>query len=263
MALRRGDREAILRALERMCWQTAAPYFLPDGSRDDLVQEARLGVLKAIRDFRGTPGYFPQFARMCATRQVVTAVKSATRRKHEVLNTAIAFETPKFSGSGSDVEAVTVGDLLFHESDDPALIVIARDEARRLLARTTRLTAWERECVERHMLAGEPYENIGAHKRVDNALQRARRKLCDERRDYHPEMRVVHVFVDRTVYRTEAQAIAAARGIRSGEVLSCVPRKLRNGRDTAPNGRPRADGRHGLPVWRVEMRLSVVVALAA
>jgi RNA polymerase sporulation-specific sigma factor len=223
--------------------------FYPGAGPEDVLQEARIGVHKALGDFRpGGGASFETFAAMCARRQVLTGLKLAQRGKHRVLSDAISFDTP-----ANEDGTVTVGDLIVSPASDPCRIVVARDEALRLLARLGQLTPWERECVERALIGGEEYGQVGPVKSVDNAVQRARRKLAAADRP-RAHRRVVKVYVDRSVFPTERQAVTQALGVREGVVVSIAKRKLLDGRERAPQGRPTADGRRGLPVWRVEIR---------
>lgn len=238
-----------------------SPYHPPaSASWDDMHQEALIGLAKAVHDFRGPDvAAFPGFAHLCVTRQVVTFIKSQTRLKHEHLNRSLSLALPV----GTDDTTVTIGDLLINEGCDPLRIVIAREEFRRLLARTTRLSAWERECVERHWMAAEPYEAIGTPKSVDNALQRARKKLEDDTRDYVPTDRELTFLLNREVLPLKRDARMAALALRPGaRVIALEPRKLRGGRDVSWRGRAAADGKLGIPTWRVTVRESIVAAAA-
>jgi RNA polymerase sigma-H factor len=241
--------EAIARAVAR-------EYHAPPGlTWQDMLQEARIGVWKALSDFRpGAGSGFNQFARMCATRQVITAIKTATRRKHEVLNRAASYDAP------APDDEVGLGErLVWRDGEDPLRIVIAREEVRRLLARMRALTPWERECVERCELLGLAYDAVGDAKSVDNALQRARKKLREERLPVL-ERRRLRVYVDRTVFATGAAASAEAMKVQPGRVVGMRKCKLLDGQERASQGRRRADGRLGQPVWRVEIEAEVPVA---
>src|SRR5687768_13684955 len=105
----------------------ASSYFLAGGDADDLVQEGMIGLYKAIRDFRSDKETsFRSFAELCVTRQIITAIKSATRFKHAPLNTYVSFShTP----AGQDVEGeCTLGDALPGPSvDDPSVRVISTE----------------------------------------------------------------------------------------------------------------------------------------
>lgn len=166
-----------MRELDGLCRSIAGAYFVPDGDHDDLCQEARWGLAKAVRDFRGEgTAHFIAFARMCIRRQVITAVKQATLVRNRSMNERVSMEQEvKTPWSRT---RVPLGDLLFSYASDPVRVVIAREAAHELAQRMEALSPWERECVDRVLIAGERYEAVGEEKRVDNALQRARRKLA-------------------------------------------------------------------------------------
>jgi RNA polymerase sporulation-specific sigma factor len=122
----------------------ASSYFLAGGDADDLVQEGMIGLYKAIRDFRSDKETsFRSFAELCVTRQIITAIKSATRFKHAPLNTYVSFShTP----AGQDVEGeCTLGDALRRSS--AAWARRCRSSRRRRCASTstaTRTSRWPR-----------------------------------------------------------------------------------------------------------------------
>ena len=111
----------------------ASSYFLAGGDSEDLVQEGMIGLYKAIRDFRSDKETsFRSFAELCVTRQIITAIKSATRYKHAPLNTYVSFShTP--AGQDSEGEC-TLGDALPGPSiDDPSVRVISTEELQALV----------------------------------------------------------------------------------------------------------------------------------
>jgi RNA polymerase sporulation-specific sigma factor len=166
-----------------MCRGIVSTYFPPPGlDRDDLMQEARIGAWKAWRDFRGETGApFGSFARMCIERQVITAIKTGTRRKHTPLSEALSFD----AGLKADDDG-TVGDVvLLSAAANPERRLLDRErflEAVELLARD--LSDLERAVFLAFEVDGLSYERIASaldleRKTIDNALQRARHKLDD------------------------------------------------------------------------------------
>jgi RNA polymerase sporulation-specific sigma factor len=160
----------------------ASSYFLLGGDGEDLIQEGLLGLYKAIRDFRtDRESSFRNFAELCITRQIITAVKTATRNKHTPLNQYVSFsQTPAAAGQDSEttLEEVLPGPSV----RDPANQVIAGEELESLVACLTSVLS----DLESHVLAlyldGHSYEVIGERlecdtKTVDNALQRVKRKV--------------------------------------------------------------------------------------
>jgi RNA polymerase sporulation-specific sigma factor len=176
---RGGDQHAFGELLERyegIVIAIASEYFLPRADHEDLVQEARLGFFKAVRDYRPGHASFATFARLCVQRQVITAVKTATRRKHEALNEAIGERRDEGE------EELSVATLCADPNADPA-DVFERYEVlgRVVVAFHESLSGLEARAVQ-GVVAGESYDEIGAecglgYKSIDNALQRARRKL--------------------------------------------------------------------------------------
>jgi RNA polymerase sporulation-specific sigma factor len=182
---RNGDRRAVddlIRRYAGFVRLKASSYFLAGGDADDLVQEGLVGLYKAIRDYRwDKETSFRSFAELCITRQIITAIKSATRFKHAPLNGYVSFShTPAGREDASDC---TLGDSLSGPSvDDPARRVIASEELEALvLCLGSGLSRLESRVLTLY-LEGRSYEQIAAAvesdpKAVDNALQRVKRKV--------------------------------------------------------------------------------------
>src|SRR5438034_5795693 len=120
--------DEIIRRYQGFVRLKASSYFLAGGDSHDLVQEGQIGLFKAVRDFRpDKETSFRSFAELCITRQIITAIKTATRYKHAPLNTYVSFShTP--AGQESDGEC-SLGDALPGPSvDDPSLCVISTEE---------------------------------------------------------------------------------------------------------------------------------------
>ena len=185
MRARNGDQKALDELIRRYTGFVrlkASSYFLAGGDSDDLVQEGMIGLFKAARDFRSDKETsFRSFAELCVTRQIITAIKSATRYKHAPLNTYVSFShTP----AGQDVEGeCTLGDALPGPSiDDPSVRVISTEELQALVGCLgTTLSGLESEAL-RLYLDGNSYEQMAEIlgcdcKTIDNALQRVKRKI--------------------------------------------------------------------------------------
>jgi RNA polymerase sporulation-specific sigma factor len=160
----------------------ASSYFLAGGDGDDLIQEGMIGLYKAVRDFRSDKETsFRSFAELCVTRQIITAIKSATRFKHTPLNQYVSFShTP--AGQDGDGEC-TLGDALPGPGvDDPSVCVISTEELQSLVGCLgTSLSPLESEAL-RLYLDGRSYERMAEEldcdcKTIDNALQRVKRKI--------------------------------------------------------------------------------------
>jgi RNA polymerase sporulation-specific sigma factor len=179
--------DALIRRYAGFVRLKASSYFLAGGDSDDLIQEGLVGLYKAVRDYRPDKDTtFRSFAELCITRQIITAIKGATRFKHAPLNSYVSFShTP--AGQEGDGDC-TLGDALPGPSvDDPATCVISSEELRSLLqCLGSALSRLESDVLTAY-LEGRSYEDIGAalgcdSKTVDNALQRVKRKVLSHLR---------------------------------------------------------------------------------
>jgi RNA polymerase sporulation-specific sigma factor len=160
----------------------ASSYFLAGGDAEDLIQEGLVGLYKAVRDFRpDKETSFRSFAELCVTRQIITAIKTATRYKHAPLNTYVSFSHSP-AGQEGDGE-VTLGDALPGPSvNDPSVRVISTEELQALVGcLSTTLSPLEADAL-RLYLEGSSYEQMAEElrcdtKTIDNALQRVKRKI--------------------------------------------------------------------------------------
>jgi RNA polymerase sporulation-specific sigma factor len=181
---RNGDAvamDALLRRYTGFVRLKASSYFIAGGESDDLIQEGLVGLYKAVRDFRtDKETSFRSFAELCITRQIITAIKTATRFKHAPLNTYVSFShTP----AGQDDGDCTLGDALPGPAvDDPAVCVISSEELQSLVfCLGTGLSPLESDAL-RLYLEGNSYEEMAEGlgcdtKTIDNALQRVKRKV--------------------------------------------------------------------------------------
>src|SRR3954462_14629896 len=182
---RNGDQlalDGLIRRYNGFVRLKASSYFLAGGESDDLIQEGLIGLYKAVRDFRPEmETSFRSFAELCVTRQIITAIKTATRFKHAPLNTYVSFShTP--AGHDNDSEC-TLGDALPGPGvDDPAICVISTEELQSLVfCLGTGLSQLEADAL-RLYLEGSSYEQMAEEldcdtKTIDNALQRVKRKI--------------------------------------------------------------------------------------
>jgi len=174
--------DALMRRYNGFVRLKASSYFLAGGDSEDLIQEGLIGLYKAVRDFRpDKETSFRSFAELCVTRQIITAIKTATRFKHSPLNSYVSFShTP--AGQESDSEC-TLGDALPGPGvDDPAVCVISTQELQSLVFTLgTGLSKLEADAL-RLYLEGESYDTMAVvlecdTKTIDNALQRVKRKV--------------------------------------------------------------------------------------
>jgi len=173
--------DALIRRYTGFVRLKASSYFLAGGESDDLIQEGLVGLYKAVRDFRvDKETSFRSFAELCITRQIITAIKAATRYKHQPLNGYVSFsQTP----AGQDDGDCTLGDALPGPGvDDPAVCVISTEELQSLVfALGSGLSPLEADALRLYM-EGNSYEEMAEllgcdTKTIDNALQRVKRKV--------------------------------------------------------------------------------------
>jgi RNA polymerase sporulation-specific sigma factor len=182
-----GAMDILIRRYTGFVRLKASSYFLAGGDGDDLIQEGLIGLYKAVRDFRpDKETSFRSFAELCVTRQIITAIKTATRYKHAPLNTYVSFShTP----AGQDGEGeCTLGDALpgpgVHE---PSICVISTEELQSLVfCLGTGLSKLEADALKLY-LEGSSYEEMADRldcdtKTIDNALQRVKRKILNHQK---------------------------------------------------------------------------------
>ncbi|MCU1622602.1 MAG: polymerase sigma-H factor [Frankiales bacterium] len=185
-AARSGDDAALAELLTKyraFARVKARSYFLVGADREDIVQEGMIGLYKAIRDFNpDMQSSFRAFAELCVTRQIITAIKTATRQKHGPLNNYVSFSRPVGSDSDGDGERV-LGDVIPTVAiSDPADLVISAERIRALQAHFDEVLSDLETEVLRLYVEGKSYQEIAERlqrhvKSIDNALQRIKRKL--------------------------------------------------------------------------------------
>jgi RNA polymerase sporulation-specific sigma factor len=187
---RNGSQDALdglMRRYSAFVRLKASSYFLAGGDGDDLMQEGMIGLFKAVRDFRpDKETSFRSFAELCVTRQIITAIKTATRYKHAPLNTYVSFShTP--AGQESDGDC-TLGDALPGPTvNDPSVCVISTEELQSLVfSLGSGLSRLESDAL-RLYLEGNSYEQMADElgcdtKTIDNALQRVKRKIISHQK---------------------------------------------------------------------------------
>jgi RNA polymerase sporulation-specific sigma factor len=184
LAARAGDEGAMRSILDRyrsFARAKARLYYVAGGDRDDVVQEGMIGLFKAVRDFDENAGAsFRAFADLCITRQVLTAVKAASRNKHAPLNTSLSLSRPVL---GDEEGERSLADLLSAPPQiDPAEQVMSAERIRNLQRHVDEALSDLEVDVLRLHVDGRSYAEIAATvqrqtKAVDNALQRVKRKL--------------------------------------------------------------------------------------
>jgi len=161
----------------------ANEYFLPGGDYEDLVQEALFGFYKGVRDYDGTSSSFNSFAELCMTRQLITAIKTATRFKHEPLNQYVSFaHTP--ADKNGEKGGMTLGEMLPDSSRSPEDIVISTESLKSIVELLLSGLSYTEYSALKMYLEGESYETMAEElgedtKAIDNALQRVKRKMSE------------------------------------------------------------------------------------
>jgi RNA polymerase sporulation-specific sigma factor len=160
----------------------ARSYFLSGADKDDIVQEGMIGLYKAIRDYQASKNIaFRAFAELCITRQIITAIKTATRQKHQPLNSYVSLS--RGYGASDEEDRAFVDVLVTDHAPDPADVVIDSEEMSVIRSSMGRaLSKFESQVMQLYV-EGKSYQQIaemlGKHaKSIDNALQRIKRKLA-------------------------------------------------------------------------------------
>ena len=193
-----GEADALLTLLDRyrrFARVRARSYFLVGADSDDIEQEGMIGLFKAARDFRSDrEASFRAFAELCITRQVISAVKSATRHKHQPLNQYVSLSGVR---GGDEAGERSVEELLDpHAAPDPADTVISNERMAAMRRSIDEALSGLEVDVLRLYVEGKSYQEIsqqlGRHiKSIDNALQRIKRKLEGHLKDEEPEAALV------------------------------------------------------------------------
>jgi len=172
--------EYLLKKYKNFVQNKARSYFLVGADRDDIVQEGMIGLYKAIRDYRiDRLASFRAFAELCITRQIITAIKAATRQKHQPLNSYVSLNKPIYNQESTR----TLLDVLQGEKlTNPEDLFISQEAYELLETSIKEMLSDLEKNVLLEYLKGKTYEEIAKAldrhvKSVDNALQRVKRKL--------------------------------------------------------------------------------------
>jgi RNA polymerase sporulation-specific sigma factor len=180
---RKGDSEALeylINKYRHFVRAKARAYFLIGADREDIIQEGMIGLYKAIRDFRMDKlSSFRAFAELCITRQIITAIKTATRQKHIPLNSYVSLNKPIYD---EDSDRTLLDIISGSKITDPEELVISREEFDDIEEKIGELLSSLEWKVLMSYLDGKSYQEIAEDldrhvKSIDNALQRVKRKL--------------------------------------------------------------------------------------
>ena len=178
-----GDADAseyLLNKYKNFVRSKARSYFLVGADHEDIVQEGMIGLFKAFRDFRPDKlASFHAFAEICVTRQIITAIKTATRQKHIPLNSYVSLNRPIFE---EDSDRTLLDVCAEGHSSNPEELIISQEDLRGIHQRIDEVLSDLEQEVLAAYLDGKSYQeiadNLGRHvKSIDNALQRVKRKL--------------------------------------------------------------------------------------
>ena len=171
--------EYLIRKYKNLAREQALLYFIPGADRDDIVQEGMIGIFNAIQSFDPEKGArFSTFAELCVNRRVLSAIRSAARKKHAPLNTSVSL-----SGFTSEEESLLPGKTLMSGSDaDPEAQLLLKEAVGDMKGEGKIGFSETEQAVWAEYLKGKTYKEIGLHlgkstKSVDNAIQRTKRKL--------------------------------------------------------------------------------------
>ena len=175
-----GAEEFLLTKYKEMVLSRSAIYYIVGGDRDDVVQEGMIGLVKAIRGYKASAGTFSNFAYVCVTRQIISAVRSATREKHSPLNDAISLDQPV---AGNAADASTLADVIpAGEASDPAEVAVKTELLNIIMGQKNVSFSKLEHATIKYLTQGKTYREIAAltyktPKQIDNAIQRIRDKL--------------------------------------------------------------------------------------
>jgi len=183
--IHQGDCEAqevLIKRYKNFVLAKSRSYFLVGADREDIVQEGMIGLYKAIRDYRiERLASFRAFAELCITRQIITAIKAATRQKHQPLNSYISLNKPIYDEE-SDRTLLDV--LKSGKLSNPEQLFIGKETYQLIEGEINQMLSDLEYDVLQEYLEGKSYQDIADSidkhvKSVDNALQRVKRKLED------------------------------------------------------------------------------------
>ncbi|WP_018131263.1 RNA polymerase sporulation sigma factor SigH [Effusibacillus pohliae] len=181
--VREGDDEALEHLIHRyknFVKAKARSYFLIGADREDIVQEGMIGLYKAVRDYRDDKlTSFKAFAELCITRQIITAIKTATRQKHIPLNSYVSLDKPIYD---EDSDRTLLDVIVGSRVSDPEELLINQEEFVDIEAKMGEILSDLERKVLMLYLDGRSYQEIAVDlkrhvKSIDNALQRVKRKL--------------------------------------------------------------------------------------
>ena len=178
-----GNKEAqeiLIKRYKNFVMAKSRSYFLVGADREDIIQEGMIGLYKAIRDYKiERLASFRSFAELCITRQIITAIKAATRQKHQPLNSYISLDKPIYN---EESDRTLLDILKGSKLTNPERLFISKESYDLIEREIAEMLSDLEFDVLQEYLKGKSYENIAGTldkhvKSVDNALQRVKRKM--------------------------------------------------------------------------------------
>ena len=176
--------ELLLTKYKDMVLSRAAIYYIIGADRDDVVQEGMIGLVKAIRGFKPDPGSsFSNFAYVCVTRQIISAVRKASRDKHSPLNDALSLDQPVMWSVDTTADGATLADVLpAGDAYDPAEVAIKTELLNVIMSDKNVSFSKLEHATIKYLTQGKNYREIAdllgkTPKQIDNAIQRIREKV--------------------------------------------------------------------------------------
>ncbi len=172
--------EVLLEKYRKYVRSRSRTYFLIGADKEDIIQEGMIGLYKAIRDYKPeAQASFKSFAELCITRQIITAIKSATRQKHFPLNTYISLNKPIYD---DESERILIDTVVERKKLDPEEIMIDKERFYSIEEKLSKILSRLEWKVLLKYLEGKSYTDIASEidkseKSIDNALQRIKKKI--------------------------------------------------------------------------------------
>lgn len=186
--------EAIFTKYSIMVKSKARLYFLSGGDSDDLIQEGMIGLFKAVRDYKfERVNTFKNFAELCVTRQMITAVRRYSSQKHMPLNSYVSLNRP----INEDESENTILEILYTGSlDDPEELLISKEQYKIFNDEITQILSGFEGSVLEMYLSGMSYDEIALsldkdYKAIDNALQRIKKKVSNYLSEKHRSHKII------------------------------------------------------------------------
>lgn len=173
--------EYILKKYRNFVRAKSRTYFLIGADKEDIIQEGMIGLYKAIRDYNPeAKSTFKSFAELCITRQIITAIKTATRQKHIPLNSYVSLSKPMFDSENN--ERIFLDTVIEQKKLDPEEIMIDKERFYSIEEKISKILSKLEWTVLSNYLEGKSYTEIAvrvgkSEKSIDNALQRIKKKI--------------------------------------------------------------------------------------